>query len=219
MPAPCAWGWLLLPWGHVVPGVCKALLQLWGRGVGALASPLLIAKSHRHVCGSLGTCGTPGCPELPPHRLLGSWGVQGTGEHSPRRHCKLLACPVLKHCFMSCCSIPHCCVSVLAQPRSLPGAAAIRLCCWRAGWERARGKAPEKKPVMVLRVGIAPFPRQRRWDPRAGVTGPPAQGMLRGPLGHLRARPGAAAGASRERHFLNKKEANPHVPVSASCWD
>lgn len=26
-------------------------------------------------------------------------------------------------------------------------------------------------------------------------------------------------GGSRARRFLNKKEADPHIPVSASCWD
>lgn len=170
LPRACAMcvGLVLSPWGRVVHGVCKAILQLWGRGVGALANPLLIAKSHRHVCGSLGTCGTPGCPQLPPHRLLGSWGVQGTGEHSPRQLCKLLVCPVLKPCSMSCC-----CTSLLH---------------FSAGSATQRARGCGDSPLLLesqVREGTGQGPGEETGHgstcghlpaPQAEVVGPPGRG-------------------------------------------
>lgn len=172
LPRACAMcvGLVLSPWGRVVHGVCKAILQLGGRGVGALANPLLIAKSHRHVCGSLGTCGTPGCPKL------GSWGVQGTGEHSPWWPCKLPGTETLLHVML----LHH----TAAFQRWLSHAACpgLRRFASAAGEPGARGH------------GARPWRRNRSWF--YVWASPRSPGRGGGTPGEGTPSPGDAAGAT-----------------------
>lgn len=93
----------------------------------------------------------------------------------------------------------------------------------RAGSGRRSRGCPEHSEGHVCLMLIcwhlpaAAFPRSRRSRAMPGSGSSWGAGLL--PLGTCPRRSPGWGGHGRVRSFLNQKEANPHVPVCASCWD
>lgn len=207
MPAPCVWGWCC-PHGVVLcMGCARRSYSSGGEEWGPWQTPCLLQKATGMCAGPWGHAGPLAAPSLAPGVSRGQVSIHLGG---------LASCPVLKPCSMSCCSITLLRFSAGSATQRAQGCgdSPLLLESWVG---EGTGQGPGGETGRGSTCGHLPAPQAEVVGPPG--RGPPAQGMLRGPLGHLRAHPGAAEGASRERHFLNKKEANPHVPVSASCWD